>query len=1133
VNNPITGSYNAATGVLTITGTGTVAQYQEALRAVTFSTTAGAIVGVRTVSFVVTDVEGLSSISVPLAVTVLALNLPPVVTTSVVGPIVTAGSPAVTLDANVTIIDGSASLQGGTVSVGLGFSAGDNLGYTAPVNNPITGSYNAATGVLTLTGTGTVAQYQEALRAVTFSTTAGAIVGVRTVSFVVTDVEGLSSISVPLAVTVLALNLPPVVTTSVVGPIVTAGSPAVTLDANVTIIDGSASLQGGQVSVGLGFSAGDNLGYTAPVNNPITGSYNAATGVLTLTGTGTVAQYQEALRAVTFSTTAGTLVGVRTVGFVVTDVEGLSSISVPLAVTVLALNLPPVVTTSVVGPIVTAGSPAVTLDANVTIIDGSASLQGGTVSVGLGFSAGDNLGYTAPVNNPITGSYNAATGVLTLTGTGTVAQYQEALRAVTFSTTAGAIVGVRTVSFVVTDVEGLSSISVPLAVTVLALNLPPVVTTSVVGPIVTAGSPAVTLDANVTIIDGSASLQGGTVSVGLGFSAGDNLGYTAPVNNPITGSYNAATGVLTLTGTGTVAQYQEALRAVTFSTTAGAIVGVRTVSFVVTDVEGLSSISVPLAVTVLALNLPPVVTTSVVGPIVTAGSPAVTLDANVTIIDGSASLSGGTVSVGLGFSAGDNLGYTAPVSNPITGSYNAATGVLTLTGTGTVAQYQEALRAVTFSTTAGALVGVRTVGFVVTDVEGLSSISVPLAVTVLALNLPPVVTTSVIGPIVTAGSGQVTLDGNVTIIDGSATLTGATVAITIGHDSGDTLGYTAPLNNPITGSYNAATGVLTLTGTGTVAQYQEALRAVTFSTAASNLASVRTVSFVVTDDGGLSSISVPLAVTVLAINLPPVVVTTILNPIPFTAGNAPAALDPNVTIIDGSAALSGATVAITIGLTTGDSLAFTQPPGSSITGSYNSATGVLTLTGAGTVAQYQEALRSVTFATTTATLVGVRTIAFVVTDVGGLPSVSVPLAVTVALNLPPIVTSSVVGLSLNLLNGAPPQILDPGVLIVDDSSTLTGATVTVGGLNVGGTDTLAFTSPPGSGIIGVWNATTKTLTLTGTATVADYQTALRSVTFATSGFLNLGARVVSFVVKDQQGQSSISVPLTVVVVGIL
>ena len=36
------------------------------------------------------------------------------------------------------------------------------------------------------------------------------------------------------------------------------------------------------------------------VGNPITGSWNAATGTLTLSGSDTVAHYQTALRAVTF-----------------------------------------------------------------------------------------------------------------------------------------------------------------------------------------------------------------------------------------------------------------------------------------------------------------------------------------------------------------------------------------------------------------------------------------------------------------------------------------------------------------------------------------------------------------------------------------------------------------------------------------------------------------------------------------------------------------------------------------------------------------------------------------------------------------------------------------------------------------
>ena len=61
----------------------------------------------------------------------------------------------------------------------------------------------------------------------------------------------------------------------------------------------------------------------------------------------------------------------------------------------------------------------------------------------------------------------------------------------------------------------------------------------------------------------------------------------------------------------------------------------------------------------------------------------------------------------------------------------------------------------------------------------------------------------------------------------SATLTGATVSITGNFTAGqDVLGFVD--QNGITGSYNAATGVLTLSGTATVADYQAALRSVTY-----------------------------------------------------------------------------------------------------------------------------------------------------------------------------------------------------------------------------------------------------------------------------------------------------------------
>jgi hypothetical protein len=103
---------------------------------------------------------------------------------------------------------------------------------------------------------------------------------------------------------------------------------------------------------------------------------------------------------------------------------------------------------------------------------------------------------------------------------------------------------------------------------------------------------------------------------------------------------------------------------------------------------------------------------------------------------------------------------------------------------------------------------------------------------------------------------------------------------------------------------------------------------------------------------------------------------------------------------------------------------------------------------------------------------------------------------------------------------------------------MTGAKVTIAGGLFLGNDVLSFTSPTGSGITGNWNPTTRELTLAGEATAAEYQAALRSVSFATSGGLlglplNLGVRTVSFVVTDRQGLSSVSLPLTVLVVGSL
>ena len=133
-------------------------------------------------------------------------------------------------------------------------------------------------------------------------------------------------------------------------------------------------------------------------------------------------------------------------------------------------------------------------------------------------------------------------------------------------------------------------------------------------------------------------------------------------------------------------------------------------------------------------------------------------------------------------------------------------------------------------------------------------------VTVTGTNDPPVVTAG--GTLAWEnGDGAKPIDGALTVSDiDSPMLIGGTVTITQGHDANDVLGFTT--QNGISGSYNAGTGVLTLTGTATVEHYEDALRSVTFNTSGSPPSGAnREVTFVV-NDGDDDSVAATSTVTV-------------------------------------------------------------------------------------------------------------------------------------------------------------------------------------------------------------------------------------------------------------------------------
>ncbi|MDT5314533.1 MAG: large repetitive protein, partial [Mycobacterium sp.] len=309
------------------------------------------------------------------------------------------------------------------------------------------------------------------------------------------------------------------------------------------------------------------------------------------------------------------------------------TVQVSVAATGAAASIPSVVATSGVLLYTGNGDPK-TLDPAVIVVDvDSTTASQATVKIGVGYNAlTDTLAYSPSGAGPITGSFDAATGVLTLTGTATVTQYQDALRAVTFASTAP--VAAKTVAIVVTadQVDSLAGI-VAVVVPGLPTNVPSVVATTPVKLYTSGGSPVV-LDANVTVIDvDSTTATGATVSFDpvTYDSTKDSLAYSG--SGTITGDFDTATGVLTLSGPATVAQYQGALRSVTFASTAAA--GVKTVSIVV-SADAVDSLPGVIAVTVAALpvatNVPSVVATTPVKLYTSGGSPVV-LDANVTVVD--------------------------------------------------------------------------------------------------------------------------------------------------------------------------------------------------------------------------------------------------------------------------------------------------------------------------------------------------------------------------------------------------------------------------------------------------------------------------------------------------------------------
>lgn len=375
-------------------------------------------------------------------------------------------------------------------------------------------------------------------------------------------------------------------------------APAIVVDPTLTLTS-SLTFTSARVSISTNFNSGDQLVRTGALPAGVTSNYNAGTGVLTITGSATAAEYQDLLRSVTFSTSS-TVVTQRTITFEMGDgniryssanqhyylvVSGsytwtnakTEAESVSRNFFGLQGYLATVTNTTesnFVNALSAKGWLGASDDYNfinaatgtTTYASQAASegkwywvsgpekgtqfSNGGTVLTFANWQSGEpnNSGSAEHYaeNAYAAGKWNDATNS---NGNNFVIEY---------GGTAGDpevdIYHARDIRVIATSVQVSNSN--------LAYSL---------------RAPAVVVDNSFTLYS-SGNIANATVTVSGGFRSGDVLAYTGSLPAGVSASYNSTSGVLSFTGTATAAQWQILLRTITFNSTS-VVVGNRTISF--------------------------------------------------------------------------------------------------------------------------------------------------------------------------------------------------------------------------------------------------------------------------------------------------------------------------------------------------------------------------------------------------------------------------------------------------------------------------------------------------------------------------------------------------------------------------
>lgn len=784
-----------------------------------------------------------ASPNIAATVTVDTVNDAPTATNLTQSKTTTEGGGAVALD-DIVLSDVD---SGDTVTATLTFSNASAGSLSTGTYGAATSTFNAGTGVWTVTGS--VTDVNAALAAVALTPSANNEQNF-TITTRIRDAANTGPTDGTISVTVTTVNDAPVLDSAQApamndisedsgAPVAGVASGTLVSELVVGISDPDSGALQGIAIVGADTSQGT---WWFSTNNgaswSVLGTPSASAARLLIADSGTRLHFQpnadwsgslsSALTVHAWDASAGSNGGMANITAIGTGgTTPFSSATDTVSLTVANTNDAPTATNLTQSKAVTESGGAVALD-DIVISDVD---TGDTVTATLTLSIASAGSLSTGTYGSATSTYNAGTGEWTVTGS--VADVNAALAAVALTPSANNDQNF-TITTRIRDAANTGPADGTITVTVTPVNDAPVLTTTGGSVPFTESAPPVAVDSALTLSDvDNSTLASATVSITGNFNAGqDVLAFTndSSTMGNISASFDAGTGTLTLTsagGTATVAQWQAALRSVTYSNGSDSpATTTRTVSFAVNDGAANSS-TATRTISIASVNDSP--TTDAAAGFVNTGASTET--------GGALTLTGAHLHEGDPDDQGTGITYTVTTAT--------TDGTLFLDGNGNgVVDGGEGLGATSTFTQDdvdngrvkylhGGGVG-SSDSFTFSVADGGEDGAAALTGQTFSISVAerPVVAVGGGSPAHTEDGTATVIAPNLTITDGdSANMAGATVTIT-DFVSGDVLGFTN--QNGITGSFNAASGVLTLTGTASRADYQTALRSLTYSTTSDN-----------------------------------------------------------------------------------------------------------------------------------------------------------------------------------------------------------------------------------------------------------------------------------------------------------